>query len=69
LEKFVEKRSVEFQEGQGVDLLICERTEIGYKTIIDNSRWGMLYRNEVFQTLRKGEHLPVLSKRCGMTGR
>ncbi len=69
MEKFVEKRSVEFQEGQGVDLLICERTEIGYKAIIDDSRWGMLYENEVFQKLRKGEHLPGFIKKVRDDGK
>jgi hypothetical protein len=31
---------VEFQEGQSVELLICDRTDIGYRAIINNSREG-----------------------------
>lgn len=69
MDRFVEKRAVEFQEGQSVELLICERTEIGYKAIVDNSRWGMLYENEVFQTLRKGQHLPGFIKKVRDDGK
>lgn len=57
LDKFLDKQPVEFQEGQGVELLICDQTEIGYKAIISNSRWGVLYKNEVFQKLKKGRHI------------
>lgn len=69
MDKFIEKRSVEFEEGQGVELLICERTEIGYKTIINDARWGMLYKNEVFQTLRKGQLIPGFIKKVREDGK
>jgi predicted RNA-binding protein (virulence factor B family) len=69
LDKFIEKRSIEFEEGQGVELQICERTEIGYKTIINDARWGMLYKNEVFQTLRKGQVIPGFIKKVREDGK
>ncbi len=69
MDKFVENRSIEFQEGQRVELLICERTEIGYKTIIDGARYGMLYRNEVFQTVRKGDTIPGYIKKLREDGK
>ena len=36
---------------------VAEDTEIGYKVIINNTHWGLVYHNEVFQRLEKGEHL------------
>lgn len=69
MDKFVENRSIEFQEGQCVALLICERTEIGYKTIIDGARYGMLYKNEVFQTVRKGDTIPGYIKKLREDGK
>lgn len=60
---------VEFQEGQGVDLLICDRTDIGYRAIINNSSEGLLYKNEVFQTLRKGQHIPGFIKKVRVDGK
>ena len=36
---------------------MAEDTEIGYKVIINNTHWGLVYHNEVFQRLEKGERL------------
>ncbi|MGE5301558.1 MAG: hypothetical protein ACM3MB_11475 [Acidobacteriota bacterium] len=67
--EFPDKELVELQEGQSVELLICERTEIGYKAIINNSREGLLYKNEVFQTLRKGQHIEGFIKKVRDDGK
>lgn len=67
--KFLDKGPLKLQEGQGVDLLICSQTEIGYKAIIDNSRWGVIYKNEVFQPLRKGQLIPGFIKKIRDDGK
>ena len=67
--EFPEGGEVEFQEGQGVDLVISDRTEIGYKAIINNSGEGLLYKNEVFQTLRKGQHISGFIKKVREDGK
>lgn len=46
-----------FKPGQAVDLLIFGKTELGYKTVINNTHIGLIYKNEVFQTLTHGEKL------------
>jgi predicted RNA-binding protein (virulence factor B family) len=56
IDKFLDNIPAEFEEGQEVDLIIENQTEIGYKAIINNSHWGILYKNEVFQSLAKGQH-------------
>ncbi len=43
--------------GQKVDLLIADKTDLGIKAIVNNRYWGLLYENEVFQTLIKGQHV------------
>ncbi len=63
------KADVEFQEGQRVELLISDRTKIGYQAIINDSVEGLLYKNEVFQTLRKGQHSPGFIKKVREDGR
>jgi predicted RNA-binding protein (virulence factor B family) len=67
--KFPDKQPVVFQEGQSVELVIGDRTEIGYKALINNSREGMLYRNEVFQTLRKGQRITGFIKKVRDDGK
>ena len=44
-------------EGEEVDLLICDKTDLGYKAVVNNSHWGMVYKNEVFQKLHIGQQL------------
>jgi predicted RNA-binding protein (virulence factor B family) len=69
LDKFLDKQPVQFQEGQSVELLICDRTELGYKAIINNSRRGVLYKNEVFQTLKKGQRITGYIKKVRDDGK
>ena len=57
LNKFLDIIPRDYSIGQEVDLIICTQTEIGYKAIINNQHWGVLYKNEVMQPLSKGEHV------------
>lgn len=57
IEKFLGNVPPVYQLNQEVDLLVVDDTEIGYKVIVDNLHWGMIYHNQVFQRLERGEHL------------
>jgi len=41
--------------GDAVSLVIADRTELGMKAIINHRSWGLLYGNELFRKVRKGE--------------
>ncbi len=49
--------------GQEVSLLIADRTDLGVKAIINHRSWGLLYGNELFRDLRKGQHVTGYIKR------
>jgi predicted RNA-binding protein (virulence factor B family) len=68
-DKVPDKGQVEFQEGQSVELLIGDRTEIGYKAVINGSREGLLYKNEIFQTVRKGQRIAGFIKKVRDDGK
>lgn len=57
INKFLNNVPPEYDQNESVDLIVADETDIGYKVIINNRHWGMVYRNEVFQRLEKGEHL------------
>ena len=57
LDKCLGNVPVDYEAGEEVDLIVAGKTELGYKAIVDNSHWGILYHNEVFQPLRPGEKL------------
>src|SRR4030042_3756391 len=69
LDRLPDKQSMGFQEGQIVELVIGDRTDLGYKAMINNSQWGMLYKNEVFQPLRKGQHIKGFIKKLRDDGK
>ena len=57
IDKFIADKSIYFKAGQKVSLLIADKTDLGIKAIINNSHWGMLYQNELFQPVSKGQKL------------
>jgi predicted RNA-binding protein (virulence factor B family) len=63
IDKFLDNLPPEFTDGQEVDLFIVSKTDIGYKAIINNSHFGMLYQNEVFQTIKQGQRIKGFIKK------
>ncbi len=55
LDRYLDNEPGNFRAGQEVELLICSQTDIGYKAIINDTHWGVLYSNEVFQPLKSGQ--------------
>jgi predicted RNA-binding protein (virulence factor B family) len=55
LDKFLDNTPPDYKPGEQVDLIIVEETELGFKAIINNEHWGMLYKNQVYQELEKGQ--------------
>ncbi|MEH6556169.1 MAG: S1-like domain-containing RNA-binding protein [Oceanicoccus sp.] len=57
IDTFLEEDGSQFTVGQEVQLLIADSTELGYKAIVNNSHWGVLYNSELFQSIRKGQKI------------
>lgn len=57
IEKFLNNVPPCYEHNQEVDLLVADETDIGYKVIINHLHSGMVYHNEVFRRLEKGERL------------
>lgn len=55
LDDFIQDEAFYLEEGQKVDLVIADETDLGIKAVINNEYWGVLYKNELFQKLRKGQ--------------
>lgn len=61
--KFLKSGFVDLKEGQQVNVLIGEETEIGYVAIINGKNRGLLYKNQIFQTIRPGDRTVAYVKR------
>ena len=57
LNKHLGKAPIDFQPREEVDLLIYDETEIGYNAIINNTHKGLIYKNDIFQTLKTGQKM------------
>jgi len=57
IDRFITDESVDFEAGQKVSLIIADKTELGFKAIVNNTHWGLLYQNELFQLLKRGQKL------------
>lgn len=55
LNNFLEEDGSQFNSGQPVNLLIAEKTDMGYKAIVDNSHWGVLYQSDLYQPILVGQ--------------
>lgn len=45
----------EYEEGEEVDLMIIDKTDLGYKVAVNNLHSGMLYHNELFRPIKIGD--------------
>ena len=57
LDKFIDIWPAEYQQGDKVKLIIGGKTDLGFKAIVNNLHWGLLYDNEIFQPLRIGKQI------------
>ncbi len=55
LEKYLQNKQLTISEGDEVELLIMQKTDLGYSAIINNRHKGLLYDSEVFTKLNIGE--------------
>ena len=53
--KYLDDDTSELEPGEEVELLIAEKTEMGYKAIINNRYEGLIYKNEVFEEMNIGD--------------
>lgn len=69
LDAFLDKEPADFKENDKVDLLICNETDLGFKAIINNQFWGLLYKDEVFQELQYGQRIDGFIKKIRPGGK
>lgn len=56
LKSFINNDLITVKPQQEVSLLIASESQIGYRVIINNRHWGMIYRNQIFRPVAVGEH-------------
>jgi predicted RNA-binding protein (virulence factor B family) len=69
IEHYLDNIPVDYDEGEEVDLIIVNETDLGYNAIIDNCHLGVIFKNEVFQPLNPGDRIPGFIKKIRTDGK
>ena len=67
--KWLSTDTKDLEEKQKVDILILSKTPLGYKAIIENLYEGMLFENEIFETLKVGDRKEAYIKKIRNDGK
>ncbi|WP_235832019.1 CvfB family protein [Ancylomarina longa] len=55
IEKVLRDVETNYAEGDEVDILVGRRTDLGYQALINNDALGIIYKNEIFGSLKTGD--------------
>ena len=57
VEHYLDNTMPEYKRGEEVDLLVWQKTDLGFKVIINNRHGGLVYRDRVFRDIHTGDRL------------
>lgn len=60
---------IPYKVGNKVNILIGDKTDIGFKCIVDSRFWGVLFYEDAFRQVGKGQILPGFIKRIREDGK
>lgn len=70
IDKYLQSaQSAGLKERQEVDLLIWQKTDLGFKTIVNNKYQGLIYRDQIFQQIHTGDQLKGFVEKVRPDGR
>lgn len=69
VEKYLQKDKAPYKSGEEVDILVWQKTDLGFKVIADNKYSGMIFKNEIFQNVQVGMKLKAYVKHVREDGK
>jgi predicted RNA-binding protein (virulence factor B family) len=69
IDHWIKDDSQGLKQGQKVSLVIADKTELGFKAVINHEYWGLLYGNELYRRIRKGQVVDGYIKRIREDGK
>ncbi|MFH4531361.1 CvfB family protein [Vibrio diabolicus] len=67
--KWLDKTPANYEVNEQVDLIIAERSQLGYKAIVNGKHWGMIFPSDVFGKLYIGKRLKGFIKQIREDGK
>lgn len=69
INKYLRDNEITINEGDEVDILICDETDLGYKVIVNQKYWGMIYKNQIFSDIDTGQRINAWVKQIREDGK
>ena len=69
VEKYLSKDMPEYNNGDEVEILVWQKTDLGFKVIVDNKFGGMIFMNEIFTDVRTGMKMTAYIKQVRPDGK
>lgn len=57
VERYFDPSFPPYRYGDEVSLLVWQKTDLGFKVIVDNRYAGLVYRNQIFREIRTGDRM------------
>lgn len=57
VERFLSDEPAPYKPGDEVGLLVWQKTDLGFKVIVDNCYSGLIYENQIYQYVHSGDRL------------
>lgn len=67
--KYFNNDTITVSERQQVEIQLAQRRDRGYRVIVNNLHWGMLYDNQIFQQVEIGDRFPAWVMKITEDGR
>ena len=69
LNKYISNAEISVRPREQVDITIVRRMEMGYRVVINNRHWGMIYNDQIFSPVKVGDRLTAYVHRISEEGR
>lgn len=69
VERYLSKEFPEYQPGEEVEVMVWQKTDLGYKVIVDNKFGGLVYQKEIFKPLEPGMHMQAFVRQVREDGK
>ncbi len=57
LNGFINNDTITVKEKEEVNIIVAVKNQLGYRVVINNRHWGMLYNNQIFRPVNIGDKL------------
>lgn len=63
LNPYVNNTEITVRAKEQVDILVARKMDMGYRVVVNNRHWGMIYNDQIFQPLHLGDKLTAYIRR------